>query len=475
MLVADFRGADWVHEWRNRAFYRKATANAIANVVGSLPFFITGFNESGIPGVNFPNEFDPGTSDLTMTDFFTVSGDGWYVHPAPGSYGLGIGNDGTLNQSGLIANSACINLNNKKKVTYIVVFRVRSDGEGNAGRICEAAGSQILFTHNGGATGCDVSLSLMNGGWGSVTTAGQPVIYDFWHVLMITVDENQAVGSRGTIYLNGMDVTGVDTLGANIVDPGNGLTLLNEQGGVNRDLDGVIGLFCVVPDYTMTLANAQALVELRGLFQPTVADQPSIPSPPGTWGTPDYNFVRAEDDHLNTFQTQPLKTQAGSLMLAFVPRNVADQQMLFCLSTEGDANGDVLGLALRGDVANDPFEWSGRTGGAADLELRFPSLGLNIPHVVWITSDGTTLRAYVNGQEQVVTAVTGANTGQWFADYASTTVAVAGAIREAVVAEEADMMTPVLMAYDREVSYLDIQRQWAAGWGPRGPRLIFER
>ena len=128
MLVVAFRGADWEHEARSAAFVRRMVASKISSIVGGIPFFLSGFNRSGVPGLVFPNEADPGTSDLTMTDLSTVSGSGWYVHPAPGSYGLGIGNDGTLNQSGLIANSPCINLSGLKKVTYIVILRVCSDG-----------------------------------------------------------------------------------------------------------------------------------------------------------------------------------------------------------------------------------------------------------------------------------------------------------------------------------------------------------
>ena len=210
------------------------------------------------------------------------------------------------------------------------------------------------------------------------------------------------------------------------------------------------------------------------LLQADVNDQPTI-TVPGTWGTPDYYFLSAHDDHLYNANVDPLSTEVGSLLLAFVPKDDANQQTVFCLSEDGNANGEVLGLQFRGDVAGDPLEWNGRTGGATNLELRFPSAGVRVPHVVWLTSDGSTLRAYVNGQEQTVTANTGANTGQWFADYPDVDAVVAGAIRRAAVEEEMDMLMPVLVAYDRQVSYLDIQKQYQMGFGLRGPRWLPER
>lgn len=54
-------------------------------------------------------------------------------------------------------------------------------------------------------------------------------------------------------------------------------------------------------------------------------------------------------------------------------------------------------------------------------------------HYWVVTSDGSTLRAYLDGQEETLTFTTGSNTGQWFDDATDADVFTLGALRRAAI------------------------------------------
>jgi len=460
-------------ECKNLSFYRKLLASKIQSIIGAnQPFALFGCQENGGAGLTLSDE---GTGlDATLSSVGIWTGDGWYVPTGrPLSAGMwGHGLAGLVNHHVAIPNSSAINLSGSHKATWLVTFKCFDSGQGGAGRICEKAGSQILFTNDQVGQACRLNLSLMNGGWGSLIPTNRDVKIGYWHQVKITVDTDLAAGSRGHINFDGRDVPLADTIGNHIEDPGNPLRLLNETAGPPvRAFGGVVGAYCLIPDVAISDASFATMLELGSMFQYLAANQTSIER--GPWDTPVYRFVRANDDHFASFQAQPFKTETGSIILTFTPQDMTNQQMLFGLTEDGNANGHELGIQLRGDLAGDPIEWHGRSAGAADLRLQIPfgAGRLNQPCIVAFTSNGTRIRGFVNGEEQVVTAVLGANTGQWFADYANSNVVVWGVTRAAALSEGLQGTSGHVVAYDREIVPMQMQQIQGRGgdlrWLPK--------
>jgi len=489
--ILDLRGADFVHQWNNHAFYRKTTRRAFDAIVDAVDptqnYVMYGFQvDDAATMLGVTNEGrDTILGNLAMSHGSMWSGSGWYQHHGDmiqaGNKGQGINSVGGASTYLLscVTHNATY-LQGHTKATFLYKFIMRGTGGAGAGRLSEADASHICFA----SAANTIAMSVYNHdtlAWASNTT-GATVTYDIPHDLAVVIDTT-LVGDANIckLYLDGEDVTTVLTAGmpvASLWDASAILRILNGfVGGVySRAWDGILGFFALVPGVAMSQAQIQSFIEISGFFQPTAADQPNIIAP-GTWNTPDYNFILAEDDHLLSFQSYPLKTSAGSLMIAFVPDDFTNQQTLFGMAEYGNAVWQSLGVQIRGDIANDPIELLGYTVGAADLRLSIPfgAARLGVPSILWFTSDGTTVRAYLDGREQVVTPVLGANTGQWFASYPLCNVACVGAMVRDAIAEEFDGRSSVIQAYDRQVAYVDIQRQWQQGWGERGPRLIFER
>ena len=490
-LLIDHRGADFVDRWSNLAFYRKTTRRAFDAIVDAVDptqqYVMYGFQvDDAATMLGVTNEGRSSVlANLAMSHGSMWSGSGFYrAHGnmlQAGNKGQGINSVGGA--STYLLSCATHNgtyLQSHTKATFLYKFIMRGTGGAGAGRLSEADASHICFA----SAANTIAMSIYNHdvlAWASNST-GATVTYDVPHDLAVVVDTTLAGDANiCKLYLDGRDVTTVVTAGmptGTLWDSSTILRILNGfVGGVySRAFDGILGFFALIPGVAMSQAQIQSFIETSAHFQPTAADQPAIYAP-GSWPTPENNFILAEDDHLYANQVQPLLTQAGSIMVAFIPEDFTNQQTLFGLSQEGAAVWHSLAIQLRGDVANDPIELIGYTAGAADLRLSIPfgAGNLGVPSILWLTSDGTTVRGYLNGREQVVTADLGANTGQWFADYPLSTVACIGGMRRDAIIEELDGRIAVVQAFDREVAYIDIQRQWAQGWGQRGPRLLFDR
>ena len=487
-LTLDMRGADFVDRWNNLAFYRKtlrALFDSIVDVVDPTQQYVMyGFQaDDAATMLGVTNEGrDSILGNLAMSHGSMWSGSGHYrpygnVLQA-GNKSQGINSVGGA--SAYLLSCATHNgtyLGGHTKATFIYKFVMRGTGGAGAGRLSEAAASHICFA----SAANTIAMSIyddIGAVWASNTT-GATVAYDVPHDLAVVVDTTLAGDVNiCKMYLDGYDVTTVVTPGMPnvLADASAILRILNGHvgGAYSRAWDGILGFFALIPGVAMSQAQIQSFIEVSGFFQPTAANQPNIVG--GPWNCPSYNFDRAQTDHLYTNQVVPLKTQAGSLMVAFVPDDFTNQQTLFGLSQEGAVVWHGLAVQLRGDIANDPIELLGYTAGAADLRLSIPygAGRAGVPSILWFTSDGTTVRAVLDGRPQTVTPILGANTGQWFADYPLSTVACVGAMRRDTVVEPLEGRIAVVQAFDREVALIDIQRQWQAGWGPRGPRLQFK-
>lgn len=487
--ILDLRGADFVSGWRNLAFYRKTLRAAFDAIVDAVDptqnYVMYGFNyDDAATMLGVTNEGRSSIlANLAMTHGSMWSGSGLY---APfgnvlqaGNRGQGI--DSVGGASTYLLSCATHNgtyLGGHTKATFLYKFVMRGTGGGGAGRLSEADASHICFASGANTLAMSVyNLAAM--AWASNTT-GPVVTYNVPHDLAIVIDTT--LGGDANIckmFLDGYDVTTVVTPGMPnvLADASAILRILNGflGGAYVRAFDGILSFFALIPGVAMSQAQIQNFVELSGFFQPTAGNQPNIVQ--GPWNCPAYNFNLAQQDHLYTHQVVPLKTAAGSLMIAFVPDDMAAQQTLFGLSHEGAVVWHSLELQTRGDIVNDPIELIGYTAGAADLRLSVPfgAGRLGVPTILWLRSDGTTVSAVIDGREQVVTPIIGANTGQWFASYPLTNVACIGAMRRDIINEEFDGRIAVVQAFDRCVPLIDIQRQWQAGWGPRGPVLQFDK
>ena len=156
-------------------------------------------------------------------------------------------------------------------------------------------------------------------------------------------------------------------------------------------------------------------------------------------------------------------TSEGTIIINFVPEDFTNQQALFGLTEEGAANEDELMIHLRGDLVGDPIEFHGVSGGGVDLRLQIPfgASYYRVPCQLGISSDGSTIRMVLNGREQVVTPVVGANTGQWFDSYSDLNVVCWGNTRSGAGAYSPfDGRSPSVQVYDRGMSVLEMQRHY---------------
>jgi len=405
------------------------------------------------------------------------TGDGWYVPPQiPGAYGFGMTNPGGAGAHyGSVSAHNGNSIDAREKATFLFKFKMNGTGGGGAGRIGEAGASYIIFA----SAANTIAVSIYDGAAWHTNTTGANVTYGYWHDLAVVYD-GSLVGdaNRCKIYLDGIDVTTVTAAGmpAMLVDPGDIRYILNCAATFNRAWDGELGFYAVCPDLAMSQAQVRSLIESRGLFQPTAANRPAIPSGPGPWGPPCYSYDGAADpnsDCLVSFQALPIKTAQGTVIVWFTPEDMVNQQTIFGISEYGSAAEDELAIHLRGDIANDPIEWHCRLGGAVDFRLQIPfgATYFGVPTMVWFTSDGSTVRGGVNGEESVVAAAVGANNGQWFDHATDANVICAGASplntyqnmykgRESKVVALDEPLSPLEIARIGQSSGLGWQRQF---------------
>ena len=452
----------------NGSFYRKATPNRLVALAGSQSHVLYGFQENPLFGTSIDNEGSSGAAgDMALSDAAMWSGNGWYSSFGKmlqaGMRGLGLrGVGGVSTIRGVITNHAGISAAGCRKYTWIYKFTMNGTGGGGGGRLSEASASHICF-----ASGANtIAMSLYDGGAWSSNTTGANVVYGYPMDLVIVFDGTLAGDTnRLKMYLNGRDATVNVTPGIpdTLVDPSAYTAILNGQvAGWTRAFDGELGLFAAIPNVALSLAQAQTLIEVRGHFQATAGNQADIPAGPGMFGPPDYRFLSANNDHFLSFQVTPLKTAQGTILIDFAGDDVTNQQILFGLSEEGVAAlaASELTLQIRGDIVNDPLEWFRTTAGATDLRLSTPfgAGRLRVPTRYIITSDGAAIYAYREGVNQVVSAVLGANTGQWFSSVANANVSVIGRSRTAAPIGDLQGRISTIKVYDRFMPQTEAQK-----------------
>jgi hypothetical protein len=152
---------------------------------------------------------------------------------------------------------------------------------------------------------------------------------------------------------------------------------------------------------------------------------------------PEYDFDGAaapNSDHLFTTNFTEIKATIGTMILWFSPDTFTTDQALVWSGVNG-ATDDEFYLVFEGTVANDPLSIVLMDAGVVTYQGRFAASLINSQqNCVAIYSDGTALRAQVNGQISAITDIVGANAGQWFASATSSNRLAVGAAMRAALA-----------------------------------------
>jgi hypothetical protein len=438
-------------------------------VLGTFAFY--GF-QTDAPGlVGSLNEGTSGVlGNMAFSNIGLRAGNGFYIYPVPGAQGFGMTlNGGASGFFGSVASHSGNAVNGSEKFTVAVRLNATSAGEGGAGTIISKGdGYRLRFS-----AANTLIFEVWDGAAWRGSTTGANVVYGFWHTLECVYDGTLAAADRIKMYLNGIDVTvpGAN-IPATITDAGNILYVLDNAGNTAA-WDGLLGALLTAPDTALSLAESQGLVELISLNQPTVAQQAAIVTP-GYYGAPDYDFDG--NDYLLSYQATPIKTSTGTLIIWASLEDFTAIDALFSLDVNG-VNDDEYALRFRGDQANDPLEIFTRVNGVVVDRLRFGAnvLQQGIMHQIVISSDGTTLRASIDGVEQAIVVASGANTGQWFDNAPDANVYGIAAQLGVVGAELLGRIAKVLL-YDEAKPLLLDQQIWQRGsLNARGGRFYPDR
>jgi hypothetical protein len=389
--------------------------------------------------------------------------------------GFGLTNTGGA--SALVAtipNATLTRLDGKSQTTWVFKLLINGTGGGGTGNVV----SKVPVGNN---TGWRLRMSAANTllfelwdvgttSWVSNST-GANVVYGHWHDLVVVFD-GSLVGdaARLKLYLNGQDVTTSVVAGipATIADDTSLVHLLNDV-NLNAATDGRLGLFGLLPDTPLSAADTQSFIEVRSLDQPTVANQPLIHTP-GHFGGSEYDFDGAADpntDHLRTYQVAPLKTQQGTILCWFVPDNMTQFGSLITLTRDGQ-DDDEFTFAFAGSAANDPMDVFLRLGGATQWQGRSPGgLIAQAPNSVAISSDSSTTRMFINGEQVALANLIGANAGQWLGDALDANVLSLGTARRAVMSNNFNGQEAKVIIRDDCLSPIEIAKlahSSALGW-----------
>lgn len=478
MLIFD-GSVDRPDRMGNLAFYRKTSKSAFDAIVDAAAgvdqqYVMFSFNyDDGATMLGVTNEGrDNILGNLAMSHGSMWTGAGWYQNFSrpgqAGNRGQGINSVGGVspyNLNGAIHSGTSIE--GSSKCTWLYKFLMRGTGGGAAGRLQEQAASHICFCNAANT----IAMSIYDGAnWHSNTT-GATVAYNYWHDLAIVYD-GTLVGdlNRCKMYLDGRDVTTVLAAGMPAtLQNGGGIIyyLLNGNGGAqDRAFDGILGFFAMTPNVAMTQLQCAYFIEVMSLMQATAGNQPPITNS----GGPEYGFTWAASRNLFTYQIVPFKTTTGTIIACYKPEDFANECAIMGVSQDGAAVPDDLMIETRGDIALDPLELMGDSGGVTNFRLQHALGAVNgyARHCSAWTSDGTLVRAYFDGKLQTLLTPVGANTGQWFASYPLSTVFVVGAKRNAAVTSGFGGKGVKFLAYDREVVGVELAQMNARGYKADG-------
>jgi hypothetical protein len=216
----------------------------------------------------------------------------------------------------------------------------------------------------------------------------------------------------------------------------------------------------------------------KSLTQATVASQPVIHTT-SPWGPPQYYFnglplvgqhFYLADTWFRLIDATPITV--GTLLVFFTSDDFTAEQCLLGSCTDG-ATTDEFWLGFDGTIANDPMEIVLNVGGVLTYQGRFAASLTNADkNFAAITSDGTTLRAYFNGNPAAITDIVGANAGQWFASAVAATTFCAGAVRRAALALPLNGKMVFAAMYNTCKTGGEIKRIWESGYTQHGPRYL---
>jgi len=217
----------------------------------------------------------------------------------------------------------------------------------------------------------------------------------------------------------------------------------------------------------------------KHMDQPTAARQPTIHTT-SPWGPSQYKFDGAADPNADSFYVldtwfrliDAVPVTAGTLMVWFTP-DIFTTEMFLAGASVAAADDDEFWLGMDGTVANDPLEVVLRVNGITTYQGRFAASLTNADkNFAAITSDGTTIRAYFNGDPVALTDIVGANTGQWFASATQSNIFCVGALSRAVQTFPFNGKMALAVMYDNPKPAGEIKRIWESGYTLHGPRYL---
>ena len=483
-LIADFyplnRG-----EMRNAAFRQKITRDSILAMYAAAGIAEADAKFDMYDFIDDPilvGAMNKGTGgflgNMAWDNAALRTGDGWYCAPEiAGANGFGMTNDGGVSgHYGSVISHTGNMLDSCTKATFTFKIKPSSDGEGNQGRIISKRDasniSYSIYMQNTNDLLLLVTTNLGLSSW-NFTLANLPI--GFWSSVTIVLDASAA--NDGVLYVNGNPVQGIDIGFTSIVDAGPILYILDMYNNT-RAFDGNLGYLGIYPDLAMTEAQARSLVELRGLFQPTAANQPLLHTP-GTFGVPDYDFDGVADpntDCLYSYQTEPIKTPAGTiLMWARLTANTLPYTLLALQTPLSAGAGTFQQLALinYGARVNDPmtlFAGDAALGILDDFEYAASEIVYK-PIFHGLSSDGSQTSAYVNGSSSPITVRIGSNVGRWFDMITEPSVLSLGVMRRDILLNGWVGTISKLRIYDRALAPLEIEQIYQRNGGGPGQRF----
>ena len=122
------------------------------------------------------------------------------------------------------------------------------------------------------------------------------------------------------------------------------------------------------------------------------------------------------DDYIKKSSPSFIDNTAGSVSIWVKFDTLITAQIMFAVSVNGSADDDLY-LTFRGDQ-NKQIEFVLSVNGSVTLVLATANNAItdtNFHHIA-VTSDGSTIRLYIDAIEQTLTASAGTNSGQWFDD-----------------------------------------------------------
>jgi len=123
------------------------------------------------------------------------------------------------------------------------------------------------------------------------------------------------------------------------------------------------------------------------------------------------------DDYVSKASPSFVDDTQGAVSLWVKIDNLAAIQTIWAINEDGAASGDHFSLFFRGDsnkMLDVYLDINGTT--VMRLNTAVNAINDNNLHYIVVTSDGSTIKLYVDSVELTLTAATGSNSGQWFAN-----------------------------------------------------------